>query len=186
MNSRPPWSGLSGASSERPWEAESVKCVPAWIVWVPAPPHSQGLGWFPLFGMKCVSWPGKAGQGSAGLADSCRNVIVNWVRTFKGNDSEEQQDSAFKQVTFSWSYLHIPRSHLLASKHWKNFGLGHFRRNLRAYFRIMKAGKTYWVSRDGRSNKYYSLPPLLCFQCLGWKTGQKSKANRVRIPPFDC
>lgn len=50
--------------------------------------------------MKCICWPLQAKQSGPGLADSWRNVIVIWVKKFERSDPEDQQDIAFKQVTF--------------------------------------------------------------------------------------
>ena len=79
---------------------------------------------------------GRPGKGHPGLADSWRNVVVNWVKTFERSHSEEQQDVAFKQDTFKESHLCLLRSHTLTSRYLKGFGRGaQFRRNLMAHYR---------------------------------------------------
>lgn len=98
INEKRPLSGLNGVHSERPREVESVLNISLLESFGTSSsklmaPWTLSSLWNEVCMLARAGWLGK---GNPGLADSWRNVLVNWVRKFERNDSEEQHDVVFK------------------------------------------------------------------------------------------
>lgn len=162
------------------WGWICLKSLSAWIILVPTPPNSWCLDSFLSLQWNVYVDQGRLGKGISGLAYSWRNVIVNWVKTLKEMIKKNSKTLPLSKLPSKWSYLHLPRSHILACKHLRKFGLR---------WAIKK--KSHGPSQNNEScegtwrfNKYHSLLSMLWLLCLCWETGWKSKANRAKIPPL--